>query len=263
MRRYVNVSAAWYEAGGGAIGRPGEHRPRSRRYQPPVIAHGSRSAGQSRRGTVDRASSTGRRCPSRSSRKRPCPSRGRGLAPFSQGSSSVNRVTHCRQVQRMRVMSVPQNMRRGPNASNTRCSASWMLGNGYGVLGRSPPGRSPSPRRSDVSPAPAVAAGGDTRPRPLRRPGGTAMWSMLSRNPGSRVRRSLPPSAGTRRRRGKPAGRAARRSGHSQVQSAVARATTGTGGVGEVKAQSLHPRPRFSRFPAKRAGPVGPDRSSP
>ena len=40
-------------------------------------------------------------------------------APCNQGNSSVNRVTHWRHVQCMRVMSVPQNMRRGPNASNT------------------------------------------------------------------------------------------------------------------------------------------------
>ena len=36
---------------------------------------------------------------------------------LSQGSSSVNRVMHCRHEQGMRVMSVPQNMRSGPNAS--------------------------------------------------------------------------------------------------------------------------------------------------
>jgi len=35
----------------------------------------------------------------------------------SQGSSSVNIVTHCRQEQGIRVMSVPQNMRSGPKAS--------------------------------------------------------------------------------------------------------------------------------------------------
>ena len=37
--------------------------------------------------------------------------------PVSQGSSSVNMVTHCRHEQGMRVMSVPQNIRSGPNAS--------------------------------------------------------------------------------------------------------------------------------------------------
>ena len=37
--------------------------------------------------------------------------------PFSQGSSSVNSVTHCRHGQGMRVMSVPQNQRAGPKAS--------------------------------------------------------------------------------------------------------------------------------------------------
>lgn len=37
--------------------------------------------------------------------------------PFSQRISSVNRVTLCRQVPFSRVMSVPQNMRRGPKAS--------------------------------------------------------------------------------------------------------------------------------------------------
>src|SRR5262249_56242998 len=35
----------------------------------------------------------------------------------SQGSSSVNIVTHCFHVVGMRVMSVPQNIRSGPNAS--------------------------------------------------------------------------------------------------------------------------------------------------
>jgi hypothetical protein len=35
----------------------------------------------------------------------------------SQGSSSVNIVTHCRQEHGIFVMSVPQNMRAGPNAS--------------------------------------------------------------------------------------------------------------------------------------------------
>jgi hypothetical protein len=35
----------------------------------------------------------------------------------SHGSSSVKSVTHCRQEQGMRVMSVPQNMRSGPKAS--------------------------------------------------------------------------------------------------------------------------------------------------
>ena len=38
-------------------------------------------------------------------------------ASESQGSSSVNMVTHCFQEQGMRVMSVPQNMRAGPKAS--------------------------------------------------------------------------------------------------------------------------------------------------
>lgn len=37
--------------------------------------------------------------------------------PVSHGSSSVNSVTHCRQEQGMRVISVPQNIRSGPNAS--------------------------------------------------------------------------------------------------------------------------------------------------
>ena len=37
--------------------------------------------------------------------------------PDSQGSSSVNIVTHCRQEHGIFVMSVPQNMRAGPNAS--------------------------------------------------------------------------------------------------------------------------------------------------
>jgi hypothetical protein len=36
---------------------------------------------------------------------------------LSHGSSSVNIVTHWRQEQGILVMSVPQNMRRGPNAS--------------------------------------------------------------------------------------------------------------------------------------------------
>src|SRR5262249_22915525 len=35
----------------------------------------------------------------------------------NQGSSSVNIVTHCRQEHGILVMSVPQNMRVGPNAS--------------------------------------------------------------------------------------------------------------------------------------------------
>ncbi len=35
----------------------------------------------------------------------------------NHGSSSVNRVTHCRQEHGMRVMSVPQNIRSGPKAS--------------------------------------------------------------------------------------------------------------------------------------------------
>jgi hypothetical protein len=35
----------------------------------------------------------------------------------SHGSSSVNRVPHCRQEHGMRVMSVPQNIRSGPKAS--------------------------------------------------------------------------------------------------------------------------------------------------
>ena len=35
----------------------------------------------------------------------------------SHGSSSVNRVTHCRHEQGIRVMSVPQNIRSGPKAS--------------------------------------------------------------------------------------------------------------------------------------------------
>lgn len=38
--------------------------------------------------------------------------------PLSHGISSVYIVTHCFQVQGMRVMSVPQNMRSGPKASN-------------------------------------------------------------------------------------------------------------------------------------------------
>ena len=38
-------------------------------------------------------------------------------AADSQGSSSVNRVMHCRQEQGIRVMSVPQNIRSGPKAS--------------------------------------------------------------------------------------------------------------------------------------------------
>ena len=37
--------------------------------------------------------------------------------PFSHGSSSVTIVTHCRYEHGMRVMSVPQNGRSGPNAS--------------------------------------------------------------------------------------------------------------------------------------------------
>lgn len=37
--------------------------------------------------------------------------------PFSQGSSSVNSVTHWRHEHGMRVMSVPQNQRAGPKAS--------------------------------------------------------------------------------------------------------------------------------------------------
>src|SRR3989442_26756 len=37
--------------------------------------------------------------------------------PRSHGSSSVNIVTHCRYEHGMRVMSVPQNERSGPNAS--------------------------------------------------------------------------------------------------------------------------------------------------
>ena len=44
--------------------------------------------------------------------------------PFSQGSSSVNTVTHCRQEHGIRVMSVPQNIRSGPNASKQRCRCS-------------------------------------------------------------------------------------------------------------------------------------------
>ena len=38
-------------------------------------------------------------------------------AAFNQDSSSVNSVTHCRHEHGIRVMSVPQNMRRGPKAS--------------------------------------------------------------------------------------------------------------------------------------------------
>ncbi len=36
----------------------------------------------------------------------------------SHGSSSGNSVTHCRQEQGMRVISVPQNMRSGPKAAS-------------------------------------------------------------------------------------------------------------------------------------------------
>src|SRR5439155_18222644 len=39
--------------------------------------------------------------------------------PLSHGNSSVNIVTHCRQDHGILVMSVPQNMRCGPNASKT------------------------------------------------------------------------------------------------------------------------------------------------
>ena len=49
--------------------------------------------------------------------------------PFCQDSSSVNTVTDCRQEQGIRVMSVPQNIPSGPNASKPRCSA-------HGVWGR-------------------------------------------------------------------------------------------------------------------------------
>src|SRR5437879_10006886 len=47
--------------------------------------------------------------------------------PFSHGSSSVNIVTHCRYEHGMRVMSVPQNERSGPNASKTGRRHPWML----------------------------------------------------------------------------------------------------------------------------------------
>jgi len=45
--------------------------------------------------------------------------------PFSHGSSSVNKVTHCRHEHGIRVMSVPQNIRSGPKASKQRCQM-WM-----------------------------------------------------------------------------------------------------------------------------------------
>ena len=47
--------------------------------------------------------------------------------PLSHGSSSVNIVTHCFHVHGMRVMSVPQNMRCGPNASKICFRYLWML----------------------------------------------------------------------------------------------------------------------------------------
>ena len=51
--------------------------------------------------------------------------------PFSQGSSSVNKVTHCRHEQGVRVMSVPQNIRAGPKASKQRWRCGCRLRNGY------------------------------------------------------------------------------------------------------------------------------------
>ena len=50
--------------------------------------------------------------------------------PFSHGSSSVNKVTHCRHEHGIRVMSVPQNIRSGPNASKQRCRCGCRLRNG-------------------------------------------------------------------------------------------------------------------------------------
>src|SRR6516165_4735911 len=51
--------------------------------------------------------------------------------PFSNGNSSVNKVTHCRQEHGMRVMSVPQNIRSGPKASKQRLRCGCRLRNGY------------------------------------------------------------------------------------------------------------------------------------
>src|SRR5215510_268515 len=48
---------------------------------------------------------------------RPSPITSSRSRPRSQGSSSVNIVTHCFQEQGILEMSVPQNMREGPNAS--------------------------------------------------------------------------------------------------------------------------------------------------
>jgi len=51
--------------------------------------------------------------------------------PFSHGSSSVNKVTHCRQEHGIRVIPVPQNIRSGPKASKQRCRCGCRLRNGY------------------------------------------------------------------------------------------------------------------------------------
>jgi hypothetical protein len=51
--------------------------------------------------------------------------------PVSHGISCVNKVTHCRQEQGMRVMSVLQNIHSGPKASKQRCRCGCRLRNGY------------------------------------------------------------------------------------------------------------------------------------
>jgi hypothetical protein len=51
--------------------------------------------------------------------------------PFSHGNSSVNKVTHCRHEQGIRLISVPQNIRSGPNASKQRCRCGCKLRKGY------------------------------------------------------------------------------------------------------------------------------------
>ena len=47
--------------------------------------------------------------------------------PCSHGNSSVNIVTHCRYEHGIRVMSVPQKERCGPNTSKIWRMYLWML----------------------------------------------------------------------------------------------------------------------------------------
>src|SRR5689334_6335076 len=54
--------------------------------------------------------------------------------PLSHGISSVNIVTHCLYEHGMRVMSVPQKQRSGPNVSMIWRRYLWMFLYGYGSL---------------------------------------------------------------------------------------------------------------------------------